>query len=372
MTALAELAWLITARRYALPVVADTPKSGWMFAMRYGTIRKLVNYWAVARDYRRKRVQVGGSPCTIRVDPASACNLRCPLCPTGAGEIGRDRTFMSLDVFEQIMTEFGPRAFLVHLWVWGEPLLHRDLWRMVACATAHGVGTEISTNLSVKLTDDQIDRLITAGLTWLVVSADGASPETYEQYRRGGDFNLVVSNMRRFAARKKTLRSRIPFIEWQFVPFRHNEHEMADVVRLARDAGVNGVRFKPARVDKINNLTFAGDVPVSLAGQWFSDDPRLRHALNARDDSYHPFHCPFLWKSVTIRPDGAVAPCCEVSSRADDIGRFEPHRFADLWNGDAYVTARMAALGRETPNGKRVTCHGCKVFRKPERPALRN
>jgi hypothetical protein len=66
-------------------------------------------------------------------------------------------------------------------------------------------------------------KLITAGLTWLIVSADAATPATYETYRRGGNFELVVANVRRFAARRRALGTRTPFLEWQFVPLRHTK-----------------------------------------------------------------------------------------------------------------------------------------------------
>jgi MoaA/NifB/PqqE/SkfB family radical SAM enzyme len=361
----ARLAWFVTWLRYMSPVIGDTPRSQWLLALEYGTLRKLRNFYAVRRDYRGKRAQVTSRPYTVRVDPSTACNLRCPLCPTGAGEIDRTRAFMPLDTFEKVLNEFAADAFVVHLWVWGEPLLHPDLWRMVAAADAHGVGTEISTNLSLKLSDEQIDRLITAGLTWLIVSADGATPESYARYRRGGNFELVLSNMRRFIARKKALGSRTPFVEWQFVPLKHNEQEIGAVKRLAKQVGVDGLRFKPARVDKIDNLTFVSEVPDTLMQQWMPSDPKLRHTIHGDPGSYHSFHCPFLWTSVTIHPDGALAPCCETSSRQHDVGRFDQVPFTEVWNNRAYVASRAVALGQPTAGSGALACQNCKVFIKP-------
>ena len=355
----ARIAWSLTRRRYTAPVVADTPGNRWFLALAFGTPRKLINYLAVAVDYRRRRSRVRGMPYVIRVDPTSTCNLRCPLCPTGAGEIDRGRTFMRVELFEQIMNEFGANAFVVHLWVWGEPMLHPDLWKMVASASARGVATEVSTNLSVKLTDDQIDRLINAGLTWLIVSADAATPATYEKYRRGGNFDLVVANVRRFAARRRALGTRTPFLEWQFVPLRHNEHEMAAIERVARAAGADGVRFKPARIDKVT---------LASPATWLPRASALGPVVTDRGSAYHPFHCPFLWNTVTVHADGALAPCCETSSRRDDIGRFEAGAFAREWNGPAYVASRDAAVGRATDRSRRYACDDCIVFGKPERP----
>jgi MoaA/NifB/PqqE/SkfB family radical SAM enzyme len=365
----ATLAFQLAKRLYAQPVVSDTPKSQSFFALRYGTFRKFHNYWLASSDYRRRRTRLKGYPYAIRVDPISVCNLRCPLCPTGIGELKRPTKPMLIDTFSQVLDELGPFAFLAHLWVWGEPLLHKELWRMVALAEERGVGTEVSTNLSVVLSDRQIDELVVAGLSWLIVSVDGTSPESYNLYRRGGNFPLVLSNMRRIVERKKALGSLTPFVEWQFVPLRHNESEMGEAERLAREIGVDGLRFKPARLDKTQELTVSGQVPERLREQWAARDPRLHHQLDATHESFHDFHCPFLWGHVTIHPNAAIAPCCETYKTSHDFGRFGEQNFSEVWNGPTYTEARRIALGRDlAPNDQRFACHDCRVFKKPDLP----
>lgn len=366
MSVLWRLGWWLTTRAYARPVVSDTPRSRWLFAFGYATPRKLLNVYRVRRDYRRHRVRMSGMPYAIRVDPSGACNLRCPLCPTGTGEIDRPHGMLTTTLFDRVLREVGDSAIVAHLWVWGEPLLNRHIADLVQMATARGIATEISTHLSLPLTDAQIDALIGAGLTWLIVSADGVTSETYGVYRRGGDLDLVVQNIRRFAERKRALRSRTPFVEWQFVPFRHNQHEMAQLPAVARAAGADGVRFKPARLDKVHNLTFDGEVPDELRVEWMPTRATLSHTLDRGAESFLPFHCTFLWNSVTVHPDGRIAPCCETALRADDLGAIDAAAFGETWNGPAYMHARRVALGRTT-TGPRIACHGCKVFGKPER-----
>jgi MoaA/NifB/PqqE/SkfB family radical SAM enzyme len=268
---------------------------------------------------------------------------------------------MSLERFAQVLDTFGGRALIVQLWVWGEPLMNRQIAQLVAMAERRGIATEISTNFSLKLSDSEIDRLIDAGLTWLIVSIDAATANTYREYRRGGDFNLVVDNVRRMVVRKRALHSRTPFVEWQFVPFRHNEHEMTQAVELARNLGVDGFRFKPARFDKIEGKTFGGAVSPALVKQWM---PRT-HALRHEGTTYLDYHCPFLWGSITVHPDGGISPCCETSSVRQDLAHISDTGLEDVWNGASYVAAREVALGR-TDEHREVACHGCRVFKKPE------
>jgi MoaA/NifB/PqqE/SkfB family radical SAM enzyme len=358
-----RVGWYLTERAYARPITADVPRSKWLIAGRYATPAKFLNFLQGKIDYHRRRTHVRAAPYSLRVDPTTACNLRCPLCPTGAGETDRKRATLSLEHFTQVLNQFGRRALIVQLWVWGEPLLNRQIAQLVALAQARGIATEISTNLSLKLADHEIDSLIKAGLTWLIVSVDAASPDTYRQYRRGGDFDLVIDNMRRILARKKALRSRTPFVEWQFVPLRQNEHEMAEAVRLATRVGVDGFRFKPARFDKVEGRTFGGEVSPALIDEWMPGSQALRH----EGATYLGYHCPFLWGSITVHPDGGIAPCCETSSVQQDLARMGDMDLADVWNGAAYVAAREVALGR-TDKHPEMACHGCRVFKKPEAP----
>lgn len=359
-----HIAWFLTRRAYARPVTADVPLSKWLVAASYATAPKVANFLRGKVDYYLRRTHVRALPYSLRVDPASACNLHCPLCPTGTGEIDRKHSVLSVETLRQVLDQFGDHALIVQLWVWGEPLLNRRIADLIELTQSRGIATEISTNLSLHLSNAEIDRLVSSGLTWLIVSIDAATPDTYQEYRQGGDFNLVISNVKRILARRKALRSRTPFVEWQFVPLKHNEAEMAAAVDLAKDLGVDGFRFKPARFDKIEGRTFGGDVSPALLDRWMPSAGRLRHDGTI----YLDYHCPFLWGSITVHPDGGIAPCCETSSRAQDLASLKSDPLAEVWNSAAYVTAREVALGRNTAR-KDLACHGCRVFSKPEASA---
>ncbi len=365
-----RIAARLARRLYRNPIIGDVPRSKLYFLVMYGTWAKLANYLRARRDFREMRTQVASSPYVIRAEPISGCNLRCPLCPTGTGEIDRESAAMSPETLDDILDRCGRHALYAVLWIWGEPLLNKRLADLVRVCRRRGIGTEVSSNLSLPLSEARIDELIGSGLDWLIVSNDAATAPTYAQYRIGGNFDLVLKNTRAFVARKRALGSATPFIEWQFVPLRHNENEMRDVERLAREIGVDGIRFKPARLDKTRGITFRGVVPDDTASKWAPRDPRLVHALTHDRKSFVDRHCAFLWVSVSVYGDGAIAPCCETTSRRDDLGNVFRQEFGDIWNGPAYVAARRVALGlAQGPGEEAMACHGCKVFRKPLTPA---
>ncbi|MHA2283329.1 MAG: radical SAM/SPASM domain-containing protein [Promethearchaeota archaeon] len=361
-----RLARLIIKYIYRQPIWADKPKNRWFFALSYGNLKKFRNFQRMRNAYRRKQVRVQSYPYEIRTEVSSACNLHCPLCPSGTGDVDRPPGFMTLDTFNKVLAEFGDYVFRIRMDIWGEPLMNKDLWRFVALSEEKGVGTEISTNLSIEMSDAQIDRLIQAGLGWVIVSNDAASRASYDKYRLGGDFDLVIYNMRRIIERRKKLRFVTPFVEWQFIPFRHNEHEIEAAYQMAQDIGVDGFRFKPARLDKTGGLRLSDVIPKRLLDKWKPKTTQWHNLTENVKDSLHAFLCPFLWGTMTIHWDGTVSPCCETYKTKDDLGDFLKERFRDLWDGPAFVNSRREALGLECIEEDNSTaCRDCKVFKKP-------
>jgi len=361
-----RLAWLITRNGYRQPIVADVPRSRLLHFAWYGTRKKFLNYMVLRRAYRKGQLQVPGFPAALRIDPSSACNLRCPLCPTGVGETDRGSGVLSTNTFRQILDQFGDYVFILHLWGWGEPLLNNRLWTLVEMAAARRIGTEVSSHLSIKLSDADIDRVIRSGLTWLIVSIDATTADTYRTYRVGGNFQLATENLLRIVERKRQLQSPTPFVEWQFIPMRHNEHEIEDAKRKAVEYGVDGLRFKPVRIDKTRKLTFGGEIPAELEA-WQPRDPLLGHRIDPATHAFVGIQCPFLWRSLTIHFDGSVAPCCETHLKEQDFAHIS--EFPGAWNNAKYQNARRIALGMGlSPRDADIPCYGCKVFLRPSLP----
>lgn len=204
--------------------------------VRYENLLLALQEQAAGVEHPRSR------PIGLILDPSSACGLRCPMCPVSFEEPVRERTLLDWDLFERIVEELGPYLFFVDLFNWGEPLLHKQLPRMLRKLREYEIDVRLSSSLSVKLDDDALDALV-ENLDWLTVSIDGFSQKTYETYRRGGDLALALANLERIAARKRALRLRTPHVEWQYLVFSFNEHEL-DAARA--HAKKLGVAFRPA------------------------------------------------------------------------------------------------------------------------------
>jgi hypothetical protein len=72
-------------------------------------------------------------------------------------------------------------------------------------------------------------------------SIDGATPESYVKYRRRGDFEKAIRNLRFAVDEKRGAGRDVPFINWRYILFTHNdgEQEMQRAREMAAGIGVD-------------------------------------------------------------------------------------------------------------------------------------
>ena len=79
------------------------------------------------------------------------------------------------------------------------------------------------------VSEEALEALVKYPLRSITCSIDGASPETYEKYRVRGNFDKVIANIRRINEYKRQYKSGFAMLNWQFIIFGHNEHEIGAV-----------------------------------------------------------------------------------------------------------------------------------------------
>ncbi len=331
--------------------------------VRYGTPRRWLNVATVEAEKALGRTKLRGKPYIIFVDPINVCNLRCPLCPTGNGTLARERGAMRLDHYKHIIDEVAPWALEISLYNWGEPLLHPHIFEMVQYAHDRRLATNMSLNFN-RVKPSDIDSLINSGLDHLCLSIDGTTQEAYETYRVRGDLSTVLANTRALLARRAALGRRNPMVEWQFIVFKHNEHQLEEARRMAKEVGVDLLRFIPA------GLPFNAPNKQDLARQWYSSDKKYRYwdpdAPDFFDDAIRkPGRCFYLYRSMAVNPGGGVAPCCIVDDARWDFGNLVDESLIELWNSDRYRSARAVFNPAAASPGADTVCAGCNIFERP-------
>jgi radical SAM protein with 4Fe4S-binding SPASM domain len=295
-----------------------------------------------------RRPIVWGRPISIMMEPISRCNLRCPLCPIGARELRRDLGTMSLDHFRTLLDNVGPQVRVVALWNQGEPTINDKLPEMIRYAHDKGIYTMTSTNGNLLLRRNLINRLIDSGLDELIFSIDGLTQETYEIYRIGGHLDVVVEAMRQTSARRKELGRKTPRIVMQWLPMKHNEHEIPHLRRVAAEWGADSVEIKTTQI-------YTDD----QAAQYLPEMEELRRyeRKSQRWETKRTYQsCKRLWFSTMIDWNGTVVPCCFDKDEDLPMGNALKQDFGEIWHAPLYNEFRLELI---TKGRVKEMCRNC-------------
>ncbi|MDD5560789.1 MAG: radical SAM protein [Candidatus Omnitrophica bacterium] len=309
--------------------------------------KKIVNFLLVSISRFLKTKDCLGLPFNINIEPTGSCNYECVKCERFSdsyrdeGQIVQGK-HMPFEHYCKIIEDIGDFLLSVRLWNFGEPLLHKDIFRMISYAKKKNIIVAVSSNLSL-LSAAGAEGLVSCGLDYLIVSFDGGSARTYSLYHGADYFEKVAENIKALVYAKKKLKSLTPFIELQFIVMRENEGELAQVKRLSEELGVNKVTFLRVDKEKINfrkfNLLNRDDI---LPENWdYVLDKDSIRLIN---------RCNNPWEGTLIRYSGLVLPCVEDIGETHPMGRvFYEGRylgFKQIWKSENYRNFRAEIKDR--------------------------
>ena len=292
-------------------------------------------------------VRISHTPLFVSVEPANICQLRCPECPVGQGEslkVKGERT-MSMEVWSRVLDEIRDTAFVVQFYFQGEPLLNKDLPRMIREAHEAGLYTIVSTNAQA-ITESLAEQLVASGLDRIIVSMDGLTDETYNAYRVGGSLEKTKAALKWLRKAKSVCALSVkrsvfcqrsgPIIELQCLRLKTNEQEWAEFKRVYKALGADRLVFKTAQL-----YDYQHGHPL------MPSNPRYSRYLLGKDGLYHRRRlskgCFRVWSGCVITTTGDVLPCCYDKSHAHAYGNIMSTSLAELFANDRARFFRQAA-----------------------------
>ncbi|MEO7444058.1 MAG: radical SAM/SPASM domain-containing protein [Ferruginibacter sp.] len=283
--------------------------------------------------FSRKPIQ-WGYPVALSFEPTTSCNLRCPECPSGLRAFTRPTGMLQKDFFSQTIDDIHRQLLYLIFYFQGEPYLNLSFLDMVKYASDKGIYTATSTNAHY-LTDEIARKTVESGLDRLIISIDGTTQDVYQQYRIGGNLEKVLAGARNIVKWKKELKSKTPFVFFQFLVVKPNEHQIEDIKKLALETGVDEVRFKTAQVydyeNDPNNL-----IPT------IAKYSRYRKKADGTYEAKNKLanRCWKLWHANVITWDGLVVPCCFDKDAEHRLGNLKNESFKTIWHNDNYKQFR--------------------------------
>ena len=144
------------------------------------TANKALNFSKLFTSYRISKFKGianhKGLPMTISIEPTTACNLRCPECPSGLRSFTRPTGNLKSDFFRNLIDQTYWHLCYLIFYFQGEPYINPEFLEMVQYAHRRNIYTITSTNAHF-LSDENARKTVESGLDRLIISLDGTTQE---------------------------------------------------------------------------------------------------------------------------------------------------------------------------------------------------
>lgn len=324
-------------------------------------------------------------PHCVFIEVTNHCNLLCETCPRTFVTYEEPKT-LSWDNFLKIVAQF-PQMERAVLHGIGEPLLNKELPRMIAHLKQRGVYVLFNTNATI-LTEDWSRKLIDSGLDELRVSIDGVDPKTYAIIRGAPLLHKLIANLTRFTEIQQQMGADAPRTSLWMTGLKENIHELPDLLRLAAKMGVPEVYLQrmvyyheennaPGMMKQAHGLFDSFDEQVAAIvtacealaqalGLTFkasgATNPKASLEASKERDQKPWKKCMRPWTTAYITANGNALPCCispfaTTNYESLKLGNVFEQPFDDIWNNERYQQWRTDLLS-DNPH---EACAGCGV-----------
>ena len=292
-------------------------------------------------------------PRTLVVEASNICMLKCPACTT-VNASAREKGVMPFDTFRHIIDSTDWKIKRINFSYAGEPLINPDLAKMIRYAKEKGINLIVETN--GMLLEERAIELTGCGLQKLSIAFDGINQDMVSKYRRGIDFEKVVSGIRRIVSEKKERRSQFPEIHLQLIVMKHNQAYLNQVISMAKTLGADFLDIKTMILSGGHGL--GEDEKEKLAKEFL---PSVKEYLRYQSGipgwhlkSNSRRFCSHILSDTVIMWNGDITICTMDVVGKLVVGNILNEPLGKIWRGKKYRRMRKYAL-----SGSLSECSSC-------------
>lgn len=307
------------------------------------------NRWNAYLEHRT----IGSS---ISLEASSICQLNCVKCGKNTNELFTSVIGQGVLSFENFVNVVDANPWIKHIELSnkGEIFLNNQLEKMMEYAYSRSITLTAYNGVNLNtLSDDMAEALVKHKFSNLVVSIDGSSEETYGVYQKKGSFKAVIDNIKKINFYKQKYSSNAPSLEWQFVVFGHNEHELPVARNMAKALNMS---FHPA----VNNCPSYSPIRDSTFVMQYT-------GWGTEKDHYccDSIPCYQLWSRPQINWDGKLLGCC--GNIVGNFGNVFEQGLSHCLRSKNYIYAKEMVLGKK-PKKEGIPCAKCPFFERRDHP----
>lgn len=232
----------------------------------------------------------------------------------------------------------------------GEPLIYKHFAHFVDLCYQYEIKMNLTTNGTFPKTTEKTvtewAKLIIPITTDVKISCNGATAKTAQKVMQDINFDEVLSNVQEFIRVRNEHFAQTGYfckITFQLTFMQNNMHELADIIQLAAELGVDRVKGHHlwAHFDEIKSLSMKA-TPESMIvwNKYVEQAHQIQEkyrkpngekvmleniiSLHQNEDKVIPEHyeCPFLEKELWISATGQISPCCAPDEMRKTLGNF--------------------------------------------------
>lgn len=278
-------------------------------------------------------------PIEIEVSPTGGCNHRCVFC--ALDYVGYEPVIMDVDVLIKNFKEIHQEGLKsVILSGEGEPLLNKNIDRLITETNNIGIDVAISTN--GVLLDENLSAQILKHLTWIRFSVAAAKEATYKKIHnsKSGDFAKVLNNLESAVKTKRDNRLRVT-LGVQLLLTNDNADEVVELAETLKKIGVDYFTVKPfsKHPKSDNNIIFDYSNVSDIASE-LSEIATSEFAIYFRSNTMKKknekkpykkcYGLPFM---THIDAKGNIWPCVAFVGSELSYGNVYEQSFKEIWAG---------------------------------------
>lgn len=277
-------------------------------------LKKIIEKNKFNTYYNERKYDLLDFPRTVLIDSVSCCNLHCSMCVHK--DMKRKKGFMDWEIYTKVIDELAEKNKNIKIWMvfFGDPFVRAKykptIFDMVKYAKDKGMKRVVINTNGCLMNEDNIRKIINAGIDGIYIGIDGFSEDTYNQNRCGGNYQETVDNVHTLLRIKKELNLTKPEVFVQFVEMDNNIHERDEFIKYWTDAGAN-VKVRPM-------VTWAGKIKRKV----------MTETLEYRQPCY------WAMDTMVIADDGRIANCACDLDISNDFGNVKERSLEDIWNNE--------------------------------------
>jgi len=305
-------------------------------------------------------------PIYIEISPIGLCNHRCIYCALDF--MGYQSRFLDKEVLKERLIEMGKYGVKSIMYAGeGEPFLHKKMVCIINDTKKAGLDVAVTTN-GVLFNKDIADAVL-ANLSWLKVSIDAATKNTYSKIHRAkpDDFEKVMKNMS-YVVQVRERKGYKCTLGMQIILLPDNYKEVALLAKKAKEIGMDYLVVKPysqhplSKTTRYKNIKYSDYFRIQDKLDKFNDKKfnvlfrvyTMQKWDEAKRNYKHCLALPF-WAYIDA---GGNVWACSIYLTKDKfcLGNIYKSTFRQIWEGEKRLKLVHWAAEKLDTNNCRINC----------------